>query len=310
MWHRCAQARTHLKPTLLTPAFLALTALAGCQSQARQDSYVTPTSTCSYMMPSVSGARTYAPGKVAAENQKGIPDSAIAYNDPETAASCDRPLSDTLPTSLEMADYVHVLNTTGLFSTLQQSGPFTVFGIPNSVLESYEARTNGKLTAPENVALLREILSYSIVKGKWPLQKLRAAALASPTHSVGLPTLNGRILSAWIDQPTGEIILGNGEGMTSRLWVTGIPQSNGMLYFTQSLVLPPVGTTTPPSATATTTPPPGATQAAVRRPARTAKATRAVVAAPATQPLPGHRGTTAKANSLSTPPVLQDDPTR
>ncbi|MCX2561324.1 fasciclin domain-containing protein [Acetobacter farinalis] len=322
MWPHCAPARTSkpasfrpvsfkpvsfkrvsFRPVLLAPALLALTALAGCQSQARQDPYLTHASTCSYMLPTISGARTYAPGKAAAENQKGIPDSLIAYADPESPAFCDRPLSDTLPASIEMADYVHGLNTTGLFATLQQSGPFTVFGIPNTVLEQYAKRTNGKLTTPENTALLREILAYSIVKGKWSADKLRAAALASPTHSVGLPTLNGRTLSAWIDQPTGQIILGNGEGMTTRLWVTGVPQSNGMLYFTQSLLLPPVSqpASAPRHARA-------ATRTTARKVTHTAMASQAAaapVAAFTSQPLPGHRA--ASANTLATPPGLQDD---
>ncbi|MFT9018942.1 fasciclin domain-containing protein [Acetobacter malorum] len=301
MWHRCAQVRTPLKPTLLAPAFLALTALAGCQSQARQDPYVTPTSTCSYMLPTVSGERTYAPGKTAAENQKGIPDSAIAYADPESPAFCDRPLSDTLPTAIEMANYVHGLNTTGLFGTIQQSGPYTVFGIPNAVLENYQTPTGSKLNAPENAALLRDILSYSIVKGEWSVDQLRVAAQASPTHSVGLPTLNGRILSAWVDQPTGQIILGNGAGMTTRLWVTGIPQSNGRLYFTQSLLLPPAND--PPLTIAKR-----ATQA-VR--ADTPKGIPAPVAVTPVvpQPIPGHRAT-GGANPLATPPVLQNSATR
>ncbi|GAN67355.1 fasciclin domain-containing protein [Acetobacter orleanensis] len=296
MRHRCAQVRTSLKPALLAPAFLALTALAGCQSGARQDPYLTHNSTCSYMLPTVSGARTYAPGKKAAENQKGIPDSLIAYADPESPAFCDRPLSDTLPSAIEMASYVHGLNTTGLFSTLQQSGPFTVFGIPNAVLESYQTSDGSKLNAPENAALLREILAYSIVKGEWSVEQLRTAALASPTHSVGMLTLNGRILSAWIDQPTGQIILGNGAGMTSRLWVTGVPQSNGRLYFTQSLLLPPAND--PPLTIAKR-----ATQA-VR--ADTPKGIPAPVAVRPVvpQPKPGHRADYGS-NNLATPPVLQ-----
>ncbi|MBS1014902.1 fasciclin domain-containing protein [Acetobacter persici] len=301
MRHRCVPARTSLKPALLAPAFLALTALAGCQSGARQDTYVTHNSTCSYMLPTVSGERTYAPGKKAAENQKGIPDSAIAYADPESPAFCDRPLSDTLPSAIEMANYVHGLNSTGLFSTLQQSGPFTVFGIPNAVLENYQTPTGSKLNAPENAALLREILAYSIVKGEWSVEQLRAAALASPTHSVGLPTLNGRILSAWIDQPTGQIILGNGAGTTSRLWVTGVPQSNGRLYFTQSLLLPPVSD---PALTV-------AKQATQAARADTPKGLPAPVAVQPVvpQPKPGHRITGA-ASSLATPPVLQNSASR
>lgn len=301
MRHRCVQALTPLKPALLAPALLALTALAGCQSGARQDPYLTHNATCAYMLPTISGARTYAPGKKEAENQKGVPDSVIAYADPESPAFCDRPLSDTLPSAIEMASYVHGLNSTGLFSTLQQSGPFTVFGIPNAALEGYHTPAGSTLNAPENAALLRDILAYSIVKGEWSVEQLRTAAQASPTHSVGLPTLNGRILSAWVDQPTGQIILGNGAGQTSRLWVTGVPQSNGRLYFTQSLLLPPAAE---PALTVARR----ATQA-VR--ADTLKGIPAPVAVrPVTpQPTPGHRAV-GGGNGLATPPLLQNATSR
>ncbi|KAA8386589.1 fasciclin [Acetobacter tropicalis] len=290
-----------LKPFLLGTALLGLTGLSACQSKARQDVFKTPTGTCAYMMPTISGTRTYEPRKVAAADSKNAPDSAIAYADPETPAFCDRPLSETVQSSIELADYTHGLTITGLLPILQKDGPFTVFGIPNAVLEQYNTQTGGKLTAPENTALFKEILSYSIVKGKWSVPQLRAAATASPTHSVGLPTLNGHILSAWVDQPTGQIILGNGEGMTSRLWVTGIPQSNGMLYFTQSLILPPVA----PPATPPTPRPHGIKvhSGTARKAAPVNKQPLAV--APASQPLPGHRAPSAGLDSLSMPPSLQ-----
>lgn len=297
------------KPFLLGSALLGLTVLGGCQSRARQDVFQTPTSTCAYMMPTVSGTRTYAPRKVDAENSKNAPDSAIAYADPETPAFCDRPLSDTLPTSIELANYTHSLTTTGLMPLLQRSGPFTVFAVPNSALEQYQTQTNGRLTAPENTALLKEILAYSIVRGKWSVEQLKAAAAKSPTHSVGLPTLNGRMLSAWIDQPTGQIILGNGEGMTSRLWVTGIPQSNGMLYFTQSLILPPVQTPAPAAKQASA---PVRHVKSVRKTApvsATPLAPQPVATTPTAQPLPGHRSASGGLDSLVTPPVLQGQTT-
>ena len=239
--------RTAFTSRALAPAAIGIAALVlgGCtQSRARQDTYKVANSTCSYMMPTVSGTRTYVPTQqsqnFAGAEPKGAPDSKIAYPNPETPAFCDRPLSDTLPSSLEMADYTHLLTATGLLAILQQDGPFTVFGIPNSALETYDAQTGNKLTSPDNTAVIKEILSYTIVKGRWPLAKIKQAALASPTQSVGLPTLNGQLLSAWVDGPSGQVVIGNGQGMTSHLWVTGIPQSNGVLYFTQDLVLPPV----------------------------------------------------------------------
>ncbi|MGO3517313.1 MAG: fasciclin domain-containing protein [Acetobacter cibinongensis] len=297
------------KPLVVSPVLLgAALGLAGCQSHARQDVYTTASSTCTYMMPTVSGTRTYEPRKVDASDDKKSPDSAIAYPDPETPASCDRPLSDTLPTSIELADYTRGLTVTGLLQLLQRSGPYTVFATPNSALEHYDAQTGGTLMAEQNTTALQQLLGYTIVQGKWPLDKIKTAALNSPTHSVGLPTVQGRLLSAWVDAPTGQVIIGNGEGQTSRLWVTGIPQSNGVLYFTQSLVTPPVK----PVVTAQKAPHPPRVLKAPRTPtakavvpAHAAAPSVAVVPSAATQPLPGHRSAAQGHDSLTTPTALQ-----
>lgn len=228
--------------------------LGGCQqSPARQDTYTTPLSTCAFMMPTVSGTRTYTPGRTGIPGpntaQNNAVDSAIAYSNPQTPAFCDRPLSDTLRSSIELADYTHLLDSTGLFSTLQQTGPFTVFALPNAALENQNARTGGQLLDPANSHAVRTMLGYTIVIGKWPHKALRAAVDAAPGHSVLLPTLNGQNLAVWLDPQTDQIMVGPPYGEHSPLWVMGIPQSNGVLYFTRSLVLPPHEHSTPPTRT-------------------------------------------------------------
>ncbi len=226
-------------------ALAGVALLGGCaQSPARQDTYTTPLSTCAYMMPTVSGTRTYTHGGSSTPGQ-GTPqhnnpvDSVVAYGNPQTAAFCDRPLSDTLRSSIELADYTHLLDSTGLFSTLQQAGPYTVFALPNSALENQNARTGGQLLDPANTRAVRSMLGYTIVTGKWPHKALREAVNAAPGHSLSLPTLNGQPLSVWLDPQTDQIMVGSPHGVSSQLWVMGIPQANGVLYFTRSLLLPP-----------------------------------------------------------------------
>lgn len=214
--------------------------LGGCaQSPARQDTYTTPISTCAYMMPTVSGTRTYTQGRSGKSGQNNPIDSAVAYGNPQTPAFCDRPLSDTLRSSIELADYTHLLDRTGLFATLQQAGPFTVFALPNTALETYNAQTGGQLLDPASTGSVRTLLGYTIVTGKWPHKALRAALAAAPGHSLLLPTLNGQALPIWLDTQTEQIMVGPPHGQSSPLWVMGIPQSNGVLYFTHTLVLPP-----------------------------------------------------------------------
>ena len=227
----------------LLVACAGMAGLAGCAQSpaARQDSYTTPISTCAYMMPTVSGARTSTRGHsgTPGSTQNNPVDSAVAYSNPQTPAFCDRPLSDTLRSALELADYTYLLDQSGLLATLQQAGPFTVFALPNAALESYNTRMGGQLRNPANAHAVRAMLAYTIVTGNWPHKALRAAVEAAPAHSLSLPTLSGQPLTLWLDEATDQIMVGAPHGVTSQLWVMGIPQSNGVLYFTRSLLLPP-----------------------------------------------------------------------
>lgn len=138
------------RPLLLT----TMVVVSGCaQSPARQDTYLTPASTCAAMMPTVSGTRTYTTGRnrgtTANTDQTSTPiDSAVAYSNPQTPAFCDRPLSDTLRSSIELADYTHLLDTTGLLPTLQQAGPFTVFGPAQQCAGNLQPANRGTTPQP------------------------------------------------------------------------------------------------------------------------------------------------------------------
>lgn len=227
------------------PLLLGAVSLAGCQSKTRQDVFTTPTATCAAMMPTVSGTRTYTPRQTEAQSEKQPPNSVVAYPDPETPAFCDRPLSDTLPTSIELADYTRGLSATNLLPTLQRKGPYTVFAIPNAVLEHYAAQIGGNAFAPEQHTAFYNLLAYSIVPGHWLPEQLRAGVNAAPSHILALATLAGHPLYVQLEPRSGQLVVGNGEGVTSRLWVNGIPQANGVLYFVQSLVPPPTHVATP-----------------------------------------------------------------
>ena len=154
----------------LLVALTSVAGLAGCAQSPtapRQDSYTTPISTCAYMMPTVSGARTYARKPSSTPRNNPI-DSAVAYSNPQTPAFCDRPLSDTLRSALELANYTHLLDQSGLLATLQQAGPFTVFALPNAALESYNTRKGGQLLNPTHINTVRDMLAYTTVTGTPP----------------------------------------------------------------------------------------------------------------------------------------------
>jgi len=213
-------------------ALAAMVFLSGCESAARQDSFNVRGTTTAVLMP----ATVHKPEVHTLPNS--APDSPVAYETPAAPSYPDRPLDENLGTSLEMADYVRALGDTGLLPLLDQAGPFTVFGIPNTPLEAYSAAYPGGLRAPANLPAMKRLLGYTIVRGAWDEGRLRRAIARQGAGAVGLKTLYGDVLTVRLESSTGQLVLVNREGETNRLWLTGVPQSNGILYFTQGVLRP------------------------------------------------------------------------
>ncbi len=150
----------------------------------------------------------------------------------------DRTLDEAIISSGELTDYGVALNRAGLLEKLRQAGPFTVFAIPNEALEAEQRAASGQLLAPESHAGLRRLLAYSIVPGRYTEAKLRRM-IARHKRPIALTTLNGRdVLGVSVEPATGQLLLSDPQGRTNRLWLVSVPQSNGVLYATQSLLLP------------------------------------------------------------------------
>ncbi|MBB2191338.1 hypothetical protein HLH34_15460 [Gluconacetobacter azotocaptans] len=212
----------------------SLMGMGGCGGPDRvQDPLLVRGSTEAVNIPTVSVERTYAPAQA-----EGRPDSIVAYGAPDTPVYRDRPLDENLRGSVELADYVRGLDRAGLLPLLRQAGPFTVFAVPNDPMEDLVPGRSGGMPALP-LATLRRTLGYTLVRGTYPEPVLRAMIAAAPGHRVGLRTVDGALLLVWAEAATGELLLGNGAGQVNRLWVMGVPQSNGVLYLTQSVLAPP-----------------------------------------------------------------------
>jgi len=213
--------------------------LGACESGARQDSLLVRGTTSASLSPA---SRTVVPPIVPAGADtytRSAPDSPVAYERPPSPSYPDRPLSENLASSLEVADYVHGLEQTGLFAALRRAGPYTVFAIPNVPLEQSAARwPSGGLNAPASQPVLRQLLAYTIVPGRWDEASLRRAIAKAHGAPVALRTLAGMNLMVTLEQGSGQLVLANAAGVTNRLWFVSAAQSNGTLYFTQG-VLPP-----------------------------------------------------------------------
>lgn len=181
--------------------------LAGCESGARQDPF---------------------PVRPSADD--------IVFSD--VPIFRDRTVDEAIISSGELTDYAVALNRAGLLDTLRRAGPFTVFAVPNEPLEAEQKAAFGQLLSPESRTGLRRLLAYSIVPGRYTEAKLRRM-IAKNNGPIGLATLDGHdTLGVSVEAATGQLLLSDPKGHTNRLWLVSVPQSNGVLYATQSLLLP------------------------------------------------------------------------
>lgn len=226
-------ARRKRRTTVLG-CFCAALALAGCESRARQDPFPRPSSLAAVQMPAVSSAHMYH------ASTKTETSSPVAYAEPPTFSYADRPLIENISGSLELADYRQAMRQTGIFPRLGRNGPYTVFALPNEPFERYAARVPGGLMASQNAALLKQLLSFTIVRGSWSPKALNKAMTRLKSDRIGLKTLSGDMLTVQRDGSNGQFLLMNATGRVVKLWLNGAPQSNGTLYITQE-ILPPRG---------------------------------------------------------------------
>lgn len=188
-------------------AFGLMAGLSACESGARQDSFLV----------------------------RGSTDDIVFSNVPIVR---DRTVDQTLLSALELTDYTVALRDTGLLDTLRRAGPFTVFAVPNEPLEAAQTAASGQLLMPAAKASLRRVMAYTIVRGRYTEARLRRM-IARGNGPIGLTTIEDHdVLTVSADPATGALLLSDPQGRTSRLWLANVPQSNGVLYVTQSMLAP------------------------------------------------------------------------
>jgi len=216
-------------PTCVAASLL----LAGCESDAHQDNLTTRGATAAVLLPANSIAHSFHP------RGGDAPDSVVAYTAPSSPTYADRPLDENLSGVIELADYTAALQKTGLMAKVARSGPFTVFAAPNEAMEShFRGVPPGQLFSASALPATTRLMGYTIVHGRWTEARFRKAIARSATSAIALRTLSGDLLTARLEAGSNQLLLSNASGQTNRIWIHEVPQSNGMLYLTQSVLTP------------------------------------------------------------------------
>ena len=193
---------------LLAAALASPLAVGGCESMARQDPLF-------------------------------VRNSADAFIYDQAALFRDRPINESLLGSLTLTDYTAALTQTGLLAELQRPGPYTVFAIPNGPLEDAQKEAGGHLLDPAYRPALARQMAYTIVPGHYATADLRGA-IAKAHGPIALRTLHGDPLTVFVEPSTNQLVLADYQGHRNRLAMSDIPQSNGVLFATQSMLTPGV----------------------------------------------------------------------
>jgi uncharacterized surface protein with fasciclin (FAS1) repeats len=130
---------------------------------------------------------------------------------------------------------VAAVKAADLVNTLNGDGPFTVFAPVNAAFDKLPEGTVAELLKPESKATLTAILTYHVVAGKFMAADV-VKAIADNNGTFSIPTVQGSMLTATI---SGEnVILTDAKGNTSKIIITDVAASNGVIHAIDSVVMP------------------------------------------------------------------------
>jgi len=130
---------------------------------------------------------------------------------------------------------VAAVKAAGLVETLSGDGPFTVFAPVNAAFDKLPEGTVAGLLNPENKSTLTAILTYHVVAGKFVAADV-VKAISNNGGKFAITTVQGSVLIATI---VGEnVVLTDAKGNTSKIIITDVEASNGVIHAIDSVVMP------------------------------------------------------------------------
>ena len=130
---------------------------------------------------------------------------------------------------------VAAVKAAGLVETLNGDGPFTVFAPVNAAFDKLPEGTVAGLLKPESKATLTAILTYHVVAGKFMAADV-VKAINDNNGKFSIPTIQGSILTATIR--VENVILTDAKGNESKIIITDVAASNGVIHAIDSVVMP------------------------------------------------------------------------
>ncbi len=151
------------------------------------------------------------------------------------AAQAQKTIVDIAVGSKEHTTLVAGVTAADLVTTLQSTGPFTVFAPTNAAFAKLPAGTLETLLKPENKATLAKILTYHVISGTFDAAAV-VKAIQANGGSLSLTTVSGNKLVAFIKQ--GKVTLTDEKGNSATVVAADLTATNGVIHVIDAVVLP------------------------------------------------------------------------
>ena len=147
-----------------------------------------------------------------------------------------RDIIDNAVNSKDHTTLVAAVKAAGLVETLKGKGPFTVFAPTNAAFDKLPAGTVDALLKPENNAMLKNVLTYHVVAGRYDSEKLMKL-IKKGGGSAMVKTVSGGTLTFRMNGMNG-IAVTDERGGTSNVSVANVYQSNGVIHVVDTVLMP------------------------------------------------------------------------
>ena len=159
----------------------------------------------------------------------------------------NKDIVDNAMNSKDHTTLVAAVKAADLVPTLKGAGPFTVFAPTNAAFAELPAGTVDKLLKPENKPMLKQVLTYHVVPGKWDTAALEANMKAHGGKA-WLKTVEGENLCVMSEG--GMLVVADAKGHTAHVTVADVAQSNGVILVVDKVLMPisasgPIGANNP-----------------------------------------------------------------
>ncbi len=130
---------------------------------------------------------------------------------------------------------VAAVKAANLVETLSSQGPFTVFAPENSAFAALPSGAVDNLLKPENMDMLKKVLTYHVIIGKLD-SGLIAKAIERSNGKAMFRTVSGDMLTMMMDD--GKLVLMDEKGGKSTVTIANVEQSNGYIHSINSVLMP------------------------------------------------------------------------